>query len=368
MDKTLARAAKRLRRRDYPAALGLIDEVLARDSQYPAALSLRAEVQRAVEEAAKHPVKGFSLWPDAFLRDGLAPDQGDLLEHVQDRWRPRVGGRCGGRRVEGPRRASTRVESSSAPAAAPATTGNPSPTGSPVSVTPPTKEDVDVSPMVVDARRHLGTGDLVAAARAIVPALTAAPENPDVLKTREEILGAAENVANAAKTNADSSGAQSQREYSDATKHLQSAATARRSGRSEDVEPAVREYASAAELYRKALPATFDAAPVVNNATALIKQRSYPQAARVIVEALKRAPGNTDLLGTLQQALVAARDSADGAKRVAASVGRLQPARVRRRQRAGQVCGQRWCLGSSRRQSVSCRTLRNCRAKVHRRL
>ncbi len=175
--------------------------------------------------------------------------------------------------------------------------------------------------MVVDARRHLGTGDLVAAARAIVPALTAAPENPDVLKTREDILGAAENGANAAKTNADSSGAQSQREYGEATKHLQSAATARRSGRSEDVEPAVREYTSAAELYRKAIPATFDAAPVVDNATALIKQRSYPQAARVIVEALKRAPGNTDLLGTLQQALVAARDFAAGAKRVATSSG-----------------------------------------------
>ena len=175
--------------------------------------------------------------------------------------------------------------------------------------------------MVVDARRHLGTGDLVAAARAIVPALTAAPENADVLKTREDILGAAENGANAAKTNADSAGAQSQREYGDATKHLQSAATARRSGRSEDVEPAVREYTSAAELYRKALPAAFDAAPVVDNATALIKQRSYPQAARVIVEALKRAPGNTDLLGTLQQALVAARDFAAGAKRVATSSG-----------------------------------------------
>ena len=105
--------------------------------------------------------------------------------------------------------------------------------------------------MVVDARRHLGTGDLVAAARAIVPALTAAPQNPDVLKTREEILGAAENGANAAKTNADSSGAQSQREYSDATKHLQSAATARRSGRSEDVEPAVREYAQRSRVVQE---------------------------------------------------------------------------------------------------------------------
>ena len=63
MDKTLARAAKRQRRRDYTAALGLIDEVLARDTQYPAALSLRADVQRAIEEEAKHPVEGFSLWP-----------------------------------------------------------------------------------------------------------------------------------------------------------------------------------------------------------------------------------------------------------------------------------------------------------------
>ena len=375
MDKTLARAAKRLRRRDYPAALGLINEVLARDSQYPAALSLRAEVQRAVEEAAKHPVEGFSLWPTlssatvwlrtkAIYSNTFRIAGGLVLVAAVA-----VGV------LRGPADAPQSVES--APSAAPASAGNP-PAAAPESAgkpsspssaaagTPPTKGGVDVSPMVVDARRHLGTGDLVAAARAIVPALNAAPENPEVLKTREEILGAAENGANAAKTNADSSGAQNQREYSDATKHLQSAVTARRSGRSEDVEPAVREYASAAELYRKALPAAFDAAPVVNNATALIKQRSYPQAARVIVEGLKRAPGNADLLGTLQQALVAARDFADGAKRVAASVGRLQPARVRRRQRAGQVCSQRWSLGSSRRQSVSCRTLRNCRAKVHR--
>ena len=61
MDTTLARAAKCQRRHDYTAALGLIDEVLARDSQYPAALSLRAEVQHALEEQAANPVAGFSL-------------------------------------------------------------------------------------------------------------------------------------------------------------------------------------------------------------------------------------------------------------------------------------------------------------------
>ena len=318
MDKTLARAAKRLRRRDYTTALGLVDEVLARDSQYPAALSLRAEVQHAVVEEAKHPVEGFSLWPTlssatVWLRTKAIYSNTFRITSVLvlaaavavGLWRS-------------PADPPQSVEST--PDAAPAPTGNPSPTVSPAPITPPTK-GVDVAPMVVDARRHLGKGDLVAAARAIVPALTAAPQNSDVLKTREDILGAAENRANAAKTTADSSGAQSQREYSDATKHLQSATTARRSGRSEDVEPAVREYASAAELYTKALPATFDAAPVVDNATALIKQRSYLQAARVIVEALKRAPGNTDLLGTLQQALVAARDFADEAKRVAFSSG-----------------------------------------------
>ena len=61
LDDMLARAAKRQRRRDYAAALGLIDSVLARDSQHAEALSLRAEVQRAIEEQAAHPPTGFSL-------------------------------------------------------------------------------------------------------------------------------------------------------------------------------------------------------------------------------------------------------------------------------------------------------------------
>ena len=312
MDKTLARAAKRQRRRDYTTALGLVDEVLARDSQYPAALSLRTEVQRAIEEEAKHPVEGFSLWPTlssatVWLRTKAIYSNTFRITSVLvlaaavavGVWRR-------------PADAPQSVDST------PTTTGNPSPTDSPVSVTPPTK-GVDVSPMVVDARRHLGTGDLVAAARAIVPALTAAPENPEPLKTREEILGAAENVANAARTAADSSGAQSQREYSDATKHLQSAATARRSGRSEDVEPAVREYASAAEMYRKAV--TSNVAQFAKSATALTKKGNYSEAARMTVEGLKLAPGNADLLGTMQQALDAAKDSADRAKRAAESSG-----------------------------------------------
>jgi len=63
IDQTLARAGKRQRRRDYAAALALVDGVLARDSQHPAALSLRAEVQRAIEEQAAHPDVGFSLRP-----------------------------------------------------------------------------------------------------------------------------------------------------------------------------------------------------------------------------------------------------------------------------------------------------------------
>jgi tetratricopeptide (TPR) repeat protein len=61
LDKMLARAAKRQRRRNYTAALGLIDDVLARDSQHAGALSLRAQVERAIEERAAHPPTGFSL-------------------------------------------------------------------------------------------------------------------------------------------------------------------------------------------------------------------------------------------------------------------------------------------------------------------
>jgi tetratricopeptide (TPR) repeat protein len=63
LDEMLARAAKRQRRRDYATALGLIDDVLARDSQHAEALSLRDQVQRAIEERAAHPDTGFSLRP-----------------------------------------------------------------------------------------------------------------------------------------------------------------------------------------------------------------------------------------------------------------------------------------------------------------
>jgi tetratricopeptide (TPR) repeat protein len=325
MDKTLARAAKRLHRRDYTAALGLAEEVLARDSQYPAALSLRADVQRAIDDQAANPIPGFSLrttlsTATVWLRTKAIYSN---TFRITAAFVLAVAVAVGV--WKGPADAPQSVDST--PADAPATAGDPPtaapksndkpPSTGPAAVTPSTKGGVDVSPMVVDARRHLGTGDLVAAARAIVPALAAAPENPDVLKTREEILGAGENGANAAKTNADSSGAQSQREYIDATRHLQSAATARRSGRSEDVEPAVREYASAAELYRKALTSKSNVAQFVKSATALTKKGNYSEAARMTVEGLKLAPGNADLLGTMQQALDAAKDSADRAKQAA---------------------------------------------------
>ena len=148
--------------------------------------------------------------------------------------------------------------------------------------------------MVVDARRHLGTGDLVAAARA-VPALTAAPENPDVLKTREEILGAAENGANAAKTGADSSGAPESANTARPPNTFSRQpprdvrAVPKTSSRPFASSPAQQSYAG--RRFRRLMPLQLS-----DNATALIKQRNYPQAARVIVEALKRAPGDTDLL------------------------------------------------------------------------
>ena len=83
----------------------------------------------------------------------------------------------------------------------------------------------------------------------------------------------------------------------------------------------MRDYISAAELYRTALPSTVDVGPLADNATALVKQGNYPEAARVIADGLRLAPGDARLLGTLQQALGAARDSADRAKRAADSSG-----------------------------------------------
>jgi hypothetical protein len=322
MDKTLARAAKRHRRRDYTAALGLIDEVLARESQHPAALSLRAEVQRAIEEEAKHPVKGFSIRPT--LSSATVWIRTKAIHSNTFRI---AGGLVLAAAVavgvwRGPADAPPSVESG--PAAKPATTSNPTPTGSPVSVTPATKgavDGVDVGPMVAEARKHLGGGDLVAAARALVPALAKAQDNAEVLKTRDEILGAAESRANTAKQVTDSAGTPKPSEYDAANKRLQSAVTARRSGRPEDVEPAVREYLSAAELYRTALPSNVDVDSLAGSATALVKQGNYPEAARVIVDGLKLAPGDARLLGTLQQALAAAKESADRAKRAADSSG-----------------------------------------------
>jgi hypothetical protein len=63
IEVALQKAAKRLRRDDYAAALGLVDGVLARDGQHAAALELRTEIERASEEAAAHPATGFSLPP-----------------------------------------------------------------------------------------------------------------------------------------------------------------------------------------------------------------------------------------------------------------------------------------------------------------
>ncbi len=60
LDKMLARAEKRYRRRDYATALGLTEDVLTRDGENAEALSLRAQVVRAIADPSVHP-PGFSL-------------------------------------------------------------------------------------------------------------------------------------------------------------------------------------------------------------------------------------------------------------------------------------------------------------------
>ena len=59
LDKMLARAEKRYRRRDYSTALALVEDILTRDGQHVEALSLRAQVVGAIADPPVHP-PGFS--------------------------------------------------------------------------------------------------------------------------------------------------------------------------------------------------------------------------------------------------------------------------------------------------------------------
>jgi hypothetical protein len=62
IEQALAKAAKRLHRRDYAGATEHVEVALARDSQHPAALALRSEIERISQDPSAQPT-GFSLRP-----------------------------------------------------------------------------------------------------------------------------------------------------------------------------------------------------------------------------------------------------------------------------------------------------------------
>jgi tetratricopeptide (TPR) repeat protein len=365
MDKTLARAAKRLRRRDYTAALGLVEEVLARDSQYPAALSLRAEVQRAVEEAAKHPVEGFSLWPTlssatVWLRTkAIYSNTFRITSALVLAAAVAVG------MWKSPADAPQSVEST--PASTPASAGDPPSTGSPGSVTPPTTQTqvpdgaapanpppaapaptpAPVAPVNTrneaviraegSAREHLQAGNVDLALRSIEQGLAVDANDTGLQQLLADIFKNAQNRTTQASRAAEKSGpaALSSEEFAAAKSAQLDADQARKAGRNAQ---ALRGYREAARLYGEAAkvtavpppstppptvvtPPPVGVGPIVSTAKNLIAQGNLIGAARAIVEGLEDNPKNSDLLGTLQQVYSAAEAEASETRKAADAAG-----------------------------------------------
>jgi Caspase domain len=202
IDQALAKAAKRLQRRDYAGATQHVEDALARDGQYPAALALRSEIERVSQDPTAQPA-GFSLRPtlstaavwlkSTVLRSSTFKVGGSIVLALIAAiilWRPEAGGRgpeAGGRgpgagglesgaRVpeaggRGPAAAAgsvsePKVPSPEPPASAPATPANPLP--DPVSVPTAAPEAASATPAARDerlagaekrARQQLGAGD-----------------------------------------------------------------------------------------------------------------------------------------------------------------------------------------------------------------
>ena len=308
MDKTLARAAKRQRRRDYAAALGLIDEVLARDSQYPAALSLRAEVQHAIEDEQKNPVKGFSLrstnsaatvwlrtraiYSNTFRITAVLVLAAAVAVGV---WR-------------GPADAPQSVESTPAaeptttgdlPTAAPESTANPPSTGGGASVTPPTTRTPapevaapvnppppdpeprapDLSPVAPantrnetviaaerSAREQLESGNVDLALRSIEQGLAVDADDGGLRQLLADIFKTAQNRVTQASRAAEKVGpaAMSSKESAAAKSAQLDADQARKAGRNAQ---SLRGYREAARLYGEAAKVTASSAAEHNAPT-----------------------------------------------------------------------------------------------------
>ena len=114
IDQALAKAAKRLQRRDYAGATQHVEVALARDGQYPAALALRSEIERISQDPTAQPA-GFSLRPtlstaavwlkSTVLQSSTFKVGGSIVLAVIAAiilWRPEAGGRAPGAGDRGP--------------------------------------------------------------------------------------------------------------------------------------------------------------------------------------------------------------------------------------------------------------------------
>jgi hypothetical protein len=171
------------------------------------------------------------------------------------------------------------------------------------------------------ARAFLARGDLVSASKAIVAALGGLPENPDFRRTLEETLTAAEQRATTAKQKADAVNGSKRVEYLAATSHLQTATSARRSGRLDQAEPAIREYVLAEGMYADA--ATVDIGSILGAVNRDLSQGKFPDAARAVADGLKRASNNPELKNTLRDIVARAETDANTAKQAAAGASSL---------------------------------------------
>jgi predicted Zn-dependent protease len=176
------------------------------------------------------------------------------------------------------------------------------------------------------AQTVLKQGNLAGATRVIVLGLGVLPGQGEFQKTLQEIFDAAEAGATGARRAADAAGASGRPEYVNATSQFTAASNARRSGRADGAEAAVRDFAAAEKLYKDAAaaappPPPPGVGPIVNSAKNFINIGNLTGAARTIAGGLKDFPKNSELLGTLQQIYGTAETEANTARKAADAAG-----------------------------------------------
>jgi Caspase domain len=267
IEQSLKAARKRLRRRDYAGALGLVDDALSRDSQHAAALALRAEVQRASEDAPARPA-AFSLRPTLsaagswFRTKALYSNTFKITAGVAltvviavGIWRPAseppsvTGPTQGQPQVTEPKPApppSARLPEHRPPTAPP--TVDAPKEDAVVAASPVTRSDVVVK-VEQQARQQLDAGNVEQALTSVQKGLSIDSSDAGLRAVLNEILKNAQARAVRASGAAEKTGAVASKELGAARKAQLEADRSRDAG---SLERAIRGYWNAAKLYDEA--------------------------------------------------------------------------------------------------------------------